>query len=105
MLPWARPPLLRFSLPVSCAFICKSETVPHLMVSPFSRPLDYIFPAFDQLVNEAAKFRYRSGNQFNCGGLTIRTPCGAVGHGGHYHSQSPEAYFCHTPGLKVVMPR
>jgi len=65
---------------------------------------DYIFPAFDQLVNEAAKFRYRSGNQFNCGGLTIRTPCGAVGHGGHYHSQSPEAYFCHTPGLKVVMP-
>lgn len=65
---------------------------------------DYIFPAFDQLVNEAAKFRYRSGNQFNCGGLTIRTPCGAVGHGGHYHSQSPEAYFTHTPGLKVVMP-
>mmetsp|Transcript_22129 Transcript_22129/g.46242 ORF Transcript_22129/g.46242 Transcript_22129/m.46242 type:complete len:370 (-) Transcript_22129:29-1138(-) len=66
---------------------------------------DYIFPAFDQLVNEAAKFRYRSGNQWNCGGLTVRTPCGAVGHGGHYHSQSPEAYFTHTPGLKVVMPR
>jgi len=66
---------------------------------------DYIFPAFDQLVNEAAKFRYRSGNQFDCGGLTVRTPCGAVGHGGLYHSQSPEAYFCHTPGLKVVMPR
>jgi len=66
---------------------------------------DYIFPAFDQIVNEAAKFRYRSGNEFNCGGLTIRTPCGAVGHGGLYHSQSPEAYFCHTPGLIVVMPR
>lgn len=66
---------------------------------------DYIFPAFDQLVNEAAKFRYRSGNQWDCGGLTVRTPCGAVGHGGHYHSQSPEAYFTHTPGLKVVMPR
>lgn len=65
---------------------------------------DYIFPAFDQIVNEAAKFRFRSGNQFNCGGLTIRTPCGAVGHGGLYHSQSPEAYFCHTPGLKVVIP-
>lgn len=65
---------------------------------------DYIFPAFDQIVNEAAKYRYRSGNLFNCGGLTIRTPCGAVGHGGLYHSQSPEAYFCHTPGLKVVMP-
>jgi len=66
---------------------------------------DYIYPAFDQLVSEAAKFRYRSGNEFNCGGLTIRAPCGAVGHGGHYHSQSPEAYFAHTPGLKVVMPR
>ncbi|KAK4881331.1 hypothetical protein RN001_004650 [Aquatica leii] len=66
---------------------------------------DYIFPAFDQIVNEAAKFRYRSGNQFNCGKLTIRAPCGAVGHGGLYHSQSPEAYFAHTPGLKVVVPR
>jgi len=65
---------------------------------------DYIFPAFDQIVNEAAKFRYRSGNQFNCGGLTIRAPCGAVGHGALYHSQSPEAYFCHTPGLRVVVP-
>lgn len=42
---------------------------------------DYIFPAFDQIVNEAAKYRYKSGNQYNCGGLTIRTPCGAVGHG------------------------
>lgn len=66
---------------------------------------DYIFPAFDQLVNEAAKYRYRSGGEFNAGGLTIRTPCSAVGHGGHYHSQSPEAYLLHTPGLKVVMPR
>jgi 2-oxoisovalerate dehydrogenase E1 component beta subunit len=66
---------------------------------------DYIFPAIDQLVNEAAKFRYRSGNQWNCGGMTLRTPCGAVGHGGHYHSQSPEAYLAHTPGLVVVMPR
>ncbi|XP_031399395.1 2-oxoisovalerate dehydrogenase subunit beta 1, mitochondrial isoform X2 [Punica granatum] len=66
---------------------------------------DYIFPAFDQIVNEASKFRYRSGNQFNCGGLTIRAPYGAVGHGGHYHSQSPEAFFCHVPGIKVVIPR
>lgn len=55
-------------------------------------------------MNEAAKFRFRSGNEFNCGGLTFRTPCGAVGHGALYHSQSPEAYFCHTPGLVVVMP-
>ena len=66
---------------------------------------DYIFPAMDQIVNDMAKFRYRSGNQWNCGGVTLRSPCGAVGHGGHYHSQSPEAYFCHTPGLVVVMPR
>eukprot|EP00604_Paraphysomonas_vestita_P001808 CAMPEP_0174821302 /NCGR_PEP_ID=MMETSP1107-20130205/6324_1 /TAXON_ID=36770 /ORGANISM="Paraphysomonas vestita, Strain GFlagA" /LENGTH=321 /DNA_ID=CAMNT_0016038167 /DNA_START=149 /DNA_END=1114 /DNA_ORIENTATION=- len=65
---------------------------------------DYIFPAFDQIVNEAAKYRYRSGGQFNVGNLVFRTPCGAVGHGGLYHSQSPEAYFAHTPGLKVVMP-
>ncbi|RHY31365.1 hypothetical protein DYB32_007933 [Aphanomyces invadans] len=66
---------------------------------------DYIFPAFDQIVNEAAKFRYRSGNQWDCGKLTFRAPYGAVGHGAHYHSQSPEAYFAHTPGLKVVIPR
>ncbi|GFR49073.1 hypothetical protein Agub_g11100 [Astrephomene gubernaculifera] len=65
---------------------------------------DYIFPAFDQLVNEAAKYRYRSGGGFNCGGLTVRAPYGAVGHGGHYHSQSPEAFFTHVPGLKVVVP-
>ena len=65
---------------------------------------DYIFPAIDQLTNEAAKYRYRSGSQFSCGGLTVRAPCGAVGHGGHYHSQSPESYFIHTPGLKVVCP-
>ena len=65
---------------------------------------DYIFPAFDQIVNEAAKFRYRSGDEFNCGGLTIRAPYGGGIDGGLYHSQSPEAYFCHTPGLKVVIP-
>lgn len=66
---------------------------------------DYIFPAFDQIVNEAAKYRYRSGGQFNAGKVTFRAPYGAVGHGGLYHSQSPEAYFAHTPGLKVVVPR
>lgn len=65
---------------------------------------DYIFPAFDQLASEAAKYRYRSGGQFDCGGLTVRTPMGAVGHGGHYHSQSPESFFTHVPGLKVVIP-
>lgn len=66
---------------------------------------DYIFPAFDQIVNEAAKFRYRSGNLFDVGGLTIRTPYGGGIAGGLYHSQSPEAYFAHTPGLKIVVPR
>ncbi|CAM4155873.1 transketolase C-terminal domain-containing protein [Vreelandella rituensis] len=66
---------------------------------------DYIFPAFDQIVNEAAKFRYRSGDLFNVGGLTIRTPYGGGIHGGLYHSQSPEAYFAHTPGVKIVVPR
>ncbi|MFQ3230491.1 alpha-ketoacid dehydrogenase subunit beta [Reinekea sp.] len=66
---------------------------------------DYIFPAFDQIVNETAKFRYRSGNEFNVGGLTIRSPYGGGIKGAHYHSQSPEAYFAHTPGLKVVVPR
>ncbi|MCL1142671.1 alpha-ketoacid dehydrogenase subunit beta [Shewanella gaetbuli] len=66
---------------------------------------DYIFPAFDQIVNESAKFRYRSGNEFNVGGLTFRTPYGGGIAGGHYHSQSPEAYFTQTPGLKVVVPR
>jgi len=39
---------------------------------------DYIFPAMDQIVNEMAKFRYRSGNQWNCGSVTLRAPCGAV---------------------------
>ena len=66
---------------------------------------DYIFPAFDQIVNESAKFRYRSGNEFNVGNLTIRTPYGGGIAGGLYHSQSPEAYFTHTPGLKIVVPR
>ena len=65
---------------------------------------DYIFPAFDQITNEAAKYRYRTGGSYNLGGLTIRTPYGAVGHGGHYHSQSPESFFTHIPGIKVVMP-
>lgn len=65
---------------------------------------DYIFPAFDQIVNEAAKLRYRTGGQFDCGGLVFRSPCSAVGHGGLYHSQSVEGYFAHCPGIKVVMP-
>ncbi|KAF8136501.1 pyruvate dehydrogenase [Boletus edulis] len=85
---------------------------------------DYIFPAFDQvrsrryafifsrqrsasiqIVNEAAKYRYRAGGQFSIGGLTIRTPTMAVGHGGLYHSQSPEGFFVGASGLKIVIPR
>lgn len=67
---------------------------------------DYVFPAFDQIVNEAAKYRYRDGAcDRNAGGLTIRMPCGGVGHGALYHSQSPEALFTHIPGLRVVIPR
>jgi 2-oxoisovalerate dehydrogenase E1 component beta subunit len=64
---------------------------------------DFIYPAFDQIVNELAKFRYRSGGQYPCP-VVIRTPVGGGIRGGHYHSQSPEALFIHTPGLKVVAP-
>ncbi|HMU39829.1 MAG TPA: alpha-ketoacid dehydrogenase subunit beta [Pseudomonadota bacterium] len=64
---------------------------------------DFIFPAFDQIVNELAKFRYRSGGEYPAP-MVIRTPYGGGIRGGHYHSQSPEAYFAHTPGLKVVIP-
>jgi len=65
---------------------------------------DYIFPAMDQIVNEAAKYRYRSGGVWDVGGLTIRAPWGAVGKGGHYHSSAPEAFLTHAAGLKVVIP-
>jgi 2-oxoisovalerate dehydrogenase E1 component beta subunit len=65
--------------------------------------VDFIYPAFDQIVNEAAKMRYRSGGQFTCP-MVIRAPSGGGIKGGHYHSQSPETYFIHTAGLKVVMP-
>src|SRR5690348_10652988 len=64
---------------------------------------DFIYPAYDQIVNELAKFRYRSGGQYPSP-VVIRTPYGGGIRGGHYHSQSPEAYFVHTPGLKVVIP-
>lgn len=64
---------------------------------------DFIFPAFDQIVSEIAKFRYRSGGEYSCP-LVIRTPYGGGIRGGGYHSQSGEAYFAHTPGIKVVIP-
>jgi len=65
--------------------------------------LDFIYPGFDQIVSEAAKMRYRSGGQFTCP-MVIRSPYGGGIRGGHYHSQSSEAYFAHTPGLTVVIP-
>jgi 2-oxoisovalerate dehydrogenase E1 component beta subunit len=64
---------------------------------------DYIHPAFDQIVNEAAKIRYRSAGGFHCP-IVVRAPAGGGIHGALYHSQSVEAYFCHAPGLKVVAP-
>jgi len=64
---------------------------------------DFIFPAFDQITSEMAKLRYRSGGEWTCP-VVVRAPYGGGIRGGHYHSQSPETYFCHTPGLKVVVP-
>jgi 2-oxoisovalerate dehydrogenase E1 component beta subunit len=64
---------------------------------------DFIFPAFDQIVSELAKYRYRSGGQYTPK-VVIRAPYGGGIRGGHYHSQSPEAYFAHTPGLRVTLP-
>ncbi len=64
---------------------------------------DFIYPAFDQIVNEAAKYRYRSGGEHTVP-MVIRTPIGGGIRGGHYHSQSPESLFIHTAGLKVVCP-
>jgi pyruvate dehydrogenase E1 component beta subunit len=65
--------------------------------------MDFIFPAFDQIVSEVAKLRYRSGGGFKCP-MVIRTPYGGGIKGGHYHSQSGETYFAHTAGIKVVIP-
>ena len=64
---------------------------------------DFIFPAYDQIVSEIAKYRYRSGGEYGCP-IVIRTPVGGGIRGGHYHSQSPESQFIHVAGLKVVCP-
>ena len=64
---------------------------------------DYIYPAFDQLVSEAARLRYRSGGEF-WAPITVRSPCGGGIFGGQTHSQSPEAIFTHVCGLKTVIP-
>ncbi len=64
---------------------------------------DFIHPAIDQIVTEAAKFYYRSNGAWNCP-MTVRVPYGAVPGGALYHSQSVETFFCSVPGLKVVAP-
>ncbi len=64
---------------------------------------DYIYPAYDQIVSEAARIRYRSAGDFHVP-LTIRTPYGGGIYGGQTHSQSPEALFTHVAGLKTIVP-
>lgn len=64
---------------------------------------DFIWPGYDQIVNELSKYRYRSGGEYSAK-MVIRAPIGGGIRGGHYHSQSPEAAFISVPGLKVVCP-
>ncbi len=64
---------------------------------------DYVYPAYDQIVSEAARLRYRSAGDFTAP-MTIRMPCGGGIFGGQTHSQSPEAVFAHVCGLRTVMP-
>ena len=64
---------------------------------------DYVYPAYDQIVSEAARMRHRSAGQFTCP-MVIRMPTGGGIFGGQTHSQSPEALFTHVSGLKVVVP-
>jgi 2-oxoisovalerate dehydrogenase E1 component beta subunit len=64
---------------------------------------DYIYPAFDQLVSEASRLRYRSAGGFTAP-ITVRAPCGGGIFGGQTHSQSPEGIFTHVSGVKTVMP-
>jgi 2-oxoisovalerate dehydrogenase E1 component beta subunit len=64
---------------------------------------DFIHPAFDQIVSEAARTRYRSNGDWSVP-IVIRAPFGGGVHGGLYHSQSIEAFYAHVPGLKVVVP-
>jgi len=65
--------------------------------------MDFIFPAFDQIVSDLAKLRYRTGGAYACP-MVIRAPYGGGIKGASYHSQSGETYFVHTAGLKVVVP-
>src|ERR1043165_4542184 len=64
---------------------------------------DYVYPAYDQIVSEAARLRHRSAGDFTCP-MTIRMPCGGGIYGGQTHSQSPEALVTHVCGLRTVIP-
>ena len=64
---------------------------------------DYVYPAYDQIVSEAARLRHRSAGDFTCP-LVVRMPVGGGIFGGQTHSQSPEAIFTHVSGLKTIMP-
>src|ERR671939_914738 len=64
---------------------------------------DYMYPAYDQLVSEAARLRYRSNGEFTCP-MVVRMPTGGGIYGGQTHSQSPEALFTHVCGIRTVMP-
>ena len=64
---------------------------------------DFVWPAYEQIVSELSKYRYRSGGEYSAG-MVIRMPVGGGIKGGHYHSQHPEAHFVCIPGLKVVIP-
>ena len=65
--------------------------------------IDFLYPGFDMFVSEAAKIRYRSAGEFDVP-MVVRSPYGGGVRGGSYHSQSPEAYYVATPGIKVVVP-
>lgn len=92
-------PLAESSIVGACIGASLNDTRPIAEIQ-FS---DFIAPAFNQIVQEAARFCYRSNGEWNVP-LVIRAPYGGGIHGALYHSQSIEAFFCHVPGLKVVAP-
>ncbi len=95
-----------FDTPVSESLIAGAAigaAVNGLRPVPEIQFADFIFPAFNQIVQEAARLRYRSNGTFSVP-MTIRAPYGGGVHGALYHSQSVEAFFAHVPGLKVVIP-
>lgn len=92
-------PLAESAIVGACIGAAMNDTLPIAEIQ-FA---DFIFPAFNQIVSEAARTRYRSNGDFGVP-LVIRAPYGGGVHGALYHSQSIEAFFCHVPGLKVVAP-